>query len=574
MISKISKILNKKDFLYLKILVALNFLSFFLELIAIISIPVFVGLIIDAGVIINKFENYGINNFSEITKENLIKYFGLSIIFIFIIKNIFYYCLIYIQGNFVKNIKVKLSKDLLNFYVMSPLSYHTQHNPAELTRNTTDSVEGISIVILQGLELFKEALAVLVVFTILVFVNPIITISVTTMFSILGYFYLKKIRPSYKRKAELNENFKVNLIQTINETFGAIKDIKILNRERDIIKYYDKFRKEFEHNLFYFTVLQKVPKLLLETMAIFVITLSTVIILSFNNDVLTLFSILSLIVVAVARFIPAFNSIITSLFYIRLFQPSVGIIFNELLKIEKLNKNLRIDNNYKKLKDNKANHNLISLENISFSYSDKEKAILKNINLDIEKGTIVGLTGETGAGKSTLFHIMLGLLKPSKGNIFHLDKNIHADLENWRNQIGYIAQNIYLLDNTIEKNISFDFLNEKIDKERMDFSIKMSCLDGLIAKLPQGLQTKVGNDGVRLSGGEKQRVALARSIYKNPNIFFMDESTSALDSETEQKIIKNMKENFSEKTIILIAHRKTTIEECDKIINLEGGKIN
>ena len=169
---------------------------------------------------------------------------------------------------------------------------------------------------------------------------------------------------------------------------------------------------------------------------------------------------------------------------------------------------------------------------------------------------------------------MLGLLKPSKGNIFHLDKNIHADLENWRNQIGYIAQNIYLLDNTIEKNISFDFLNEKIDKERMDFSIKMSCLDGLIAKLPQGLQTKVGNDGVRLSGGEKQRVALARSIYKNPNIFFMDESTSALDSETEQKIIKNMKENFSEKTIILIAHRKTTIEECDKIINLEGGKIN
>ena len=197
----------------------------------------------------------------------------------------------------------------------------------------------------------------------------------------------------------------------------------------------------------------------------------------------------------------------------------MGIIFNELLKIEKLNKNLRIDNNYKKLKDNKANHNLISLENISFSYSDKENAILKNINLDIEKGTMVGLTGETGAGKSTLFHIMLGLLKPSKGNIFHLDKNIHADLENWRNQIGYIAQNIYLLDNTIEKNISFDFLNEKIDKERMDFSIKMSCLDGLIAKLPQGLQTKVGNDGVRLSGGEKQRVALARSIYKNPNIF-------------------------------------------------------
>ena len=147
-------------------------------------------------------------------------------------------------------------------------------------------------------------------------------------------------------------------------------------------------------------------------------------------------------------------------------------------------------------------------------------------------------------------------------------------MENWRNQIGYIAQNIYLLDNTIEKNISFNFLDEKIDEERMNFSIKMSCLDEKISELPYGLKTKVGNDGVRLSGGEKQRVALARSIYRNPNIFFMDESTSALDLDTEQRIIKNMKENFSKKTIILIAHRKTTIDECDKIINLNNGHIS
>tara|TARA_B100000965_G_C19088351_1_gene539457 strand:- start:56 stop:565 length:510 start_codon:yes stop_codon:yes gene_type:complete len=169
---------------------------------------------------------------------------------------------------------------------------------------------------------------------------------------------------------------------------------------------------------------------------------------------------------------------------------------------------------------------------------------------------------------------MLGLLSPKTGTIFYKNENIHTNMENWRNQIGYIAQNIYLLDNTIEKNISFNFLDEKIDKERMDFSIKMSCLDDKISELPYGLKTKVGNDGVRLSGGEKQRVALARSIYRNPNIFFMDESTSALDLDTEQRIIKNLKENFSKKTIILIAHRKTTINECDKIINLNNGHIS
>ena len=192
----------------------------------------------------------------------------------------------------------------------------------------------------------------------------------------------------------------------------------------------------------------------------------------------------------------------------------------------------------------------------------------------MEKGSIVGITGETGAGKSTFFHVMLGLLQPKSGGVYYKNKNIYEDLENWRNQIGYIAQNIYLLDNTIEKNISFDFLDEKIDRDRMDFSINMSCLNKKISELPYGLKTRVGNDGVRLSGGEKQRVALARSIYKNPNIFFMDESTSALDLITEQKIIKNMKENFSDKTIILIAHRKTTIDECDKIINLKNGCLN
>ena len=169
---------------------------------------------------------------------------------------------------------------------------------------------------------------------------------------------------------------------------------------------------------------------------------------------------------------------------------------------------------------------------------------------------------------------MLGLLTPDAGKILHKGKNIHSNIENWRNQIGYIAQNIYLLDNTIEKNISFDFFDEKINKEKMNFSIQMSCLDQKISELPQGLKTRVGNDGVKLSGGEKQRIALARAIYKNPNIFFMDESTSALDLNTEQKIIKNLKTNFKDKTIILIAHRKTTINECDKIIKLENGNLN
>jgi ATP-binding cassette, subfamily B, bacterial PglK len=574
MINIISKVLKKEDFLKFQIILLLNFLTFFLEFISLGSIPIFVGLIIDSSASLSKLEDYGIFYFSEINSKNLIKYLGLIIIFIFIIKNLFYFTLIYIQGKFVKNFKLNLSKKLLNFYVTAPFSYHTQHNPAELTRNSTDNVDFVSEFILQLINLFKESVAILVIFTLLLIVNPVITISITFMFSIFGFYYLKIIKPSIKMKAKQNESLKVNLIKIVNESFGAIKDIKLLNKEENILDHYEKNRDKVESNSFYFDIFSKTPKLLLESIAIIAITISTLIILNFNQDVLGLLSILSLIVIATVRFIPAFNSIITSIFYLRVYRPYGETVIKELEKMKNFKNNSPIIQKNKLTGEVNTSKNLILLNDISFSYEDEKKNILKNINLSIEKGTIVGITGETGSGKSTLFHIMLGLLSPKTGTVFYKDKNIHADIENWRNQLGYIAQNIYLLDSSIEKNITFDFLDEKIDKERIDFAIKMSSLEEKISELPLGLRTKVGNDGVRLSGGEKQRVALARAIYRNPNIYFMDESTSALDSHTEQKIIKNMKENFSQKTIILIAHRKTTIDVCDKIINLKNGHIN
>ena len=576
MINIILQVLQKKDHFKFKIILLLNFLTFFLEFISLGSIPIFVGFIIDSSSTLSKLEEHGIFYFSEFSNENLIKYIGVIIIAIFIIKNIFYFTLIYIQGKFIKNFKLTLARKLLNFYIGSPFSYHMEHNPAELTRNSTDNVDFVSEFLLQGINLFKESIAILVVFTLLLIVNPVITLLITSIFSLFGFYYLKRIKPSMKKKAKQNESLKTTLIKIVNESFGAIKDIKLLNKEKNILKYYDGNREKVEDNTFFFNLYAKSPKLLLESIAIITITLSTLIILNFNKDVLGLLSILSLIVIATVRFIPAFNGIITSLFYLRVYRPYGETIVEELKQIEYYKKKSPVILEDKLARDINVdiNKNFILLNDISFSYKDDQKGILKNINLSIEKGTIVGITGETGSGKSTLFHIMLGLLPPKNGMVFYKNKNIHTDIVNWRNKIGYIAQSIYLLDSTIEKNITFDFLEEKIDKERIDFAIKMSSLDEKISELPHGIKTLVGNDGIRLSGGEKQRVALARAIYRNPDIYFMDESTSALDSITEQKIIKNMKENFSQKTIILIAHRKTTIDACDKIINLKNGYIN
>ena len=256
--------------------------------------------------------------------------------------------------------------------------------------------------------------------------------------------------------------------------------------------------------------------------------------------------------------------------------PSLNLLSKEIKVIDQfLNKNL---NYSEKNENNKANKidklNYFDVKNLSFSYSSDKIVQLNNINMSLKKGSMIGITGKTGSGKSTLFHLMLGLIKPKEGDIFYNGESIFNNLNKWREKIGYVSQNVFLLNNSIKNNVTFNFLKEDVDSKKLETAINIAQLKKKITSLPHGIDTNVGSGGLKLSGGERQRIALARALYRDPEIYFMDESTSALDANTEKLILEAIKKDVNDKTVILIAHRKTTLDKCDEVLTLKDGSFS
>ena len=575
MFSKIHPILSGKDRTKFNIIILLNFVIFFLEFISLASIPVFVSIIIDPLLLINKVnEFFTIDIIPELSNKILILTGAVFVISAFLLKNSFLIFHTYIQGKFFKNLKIGVATKLFAHYTNSPYLFHLTNNPSELSRNVSSEIQNAYGYMFHLIAFTRETLTILVIFSLLLIVNPLITFCTSVFFCILIIIYLKKIKPLIRKRAIQNQDLQKSITQTVYETFGAIKDLKILSKENEIHEHFKNKIDNLEDNTYFFSFYEKYPRIFLELISIITIILASLIYLSLNPNFINIIPILTLLVISFVRFIPAFGAITLSITYMKNFEPSIELINKEISKIgsntinskekkNKLNKNL----NFRNKKD------FLLLENISFSYPDSEIFPIKNINLSIDENSKVGITGKTGAGKSTLFHLMLGLLTPKSGNIFYKGENIFNNLEKWRKEIGYISQNIYLLDSTIKKNIAFNFLDEPVDEKKIVKAIEIADLKEKISYLPNGVHTKVGTDGLKLSGGERQRIALARAVYREPNIFFMDESTSALDSKTEETIIQNIKNNFKSKTMIMIAHRKSTIEMCDKVLNLKDGSL-
>ena len=575
MIKKLSNILEKKDLSKIKILVFLNFLMFVLEFLSIASIPVFIALLINPEFLINKIYFLNFNEIiNNISSKNIIIIFSCFIAFIFFIKSLFLIFLTIFQNKFLEKTKTKISTKVFKHYLMMEYINHVEKDPAELARKITADISMFGIYIQQQFALVREFGAIIVILFLLIWSSPVIVLIITFVLAALTALYLIKIKKVLDEKSNTNKLIAEENFKTINEIFGSLKDIKILSKENEITDYFNSNIKKLEKNLFFFQVVEKMPRIVLELISVLVLTSVTAILIISASDFNSSLPLLALITLSVFRFIPAFSAITTAKYYIRISLPYLASLESVIQEIQKdykikTQKISCIEEKFaKEFKDK-----FLYIKNLNFNYPGNKISQIQNINFEIKKNSTVGIVGKTGAGKSTLFYLLLGLIQPSSGSIFFNGKNIFSSFTDWRKKTGSVSQNIFLLDNTIEKNITFNLGNEPTDQKRLNKAIKVAQLERKIMSLPNGLKTKVGNNGIKLSGGERQRLAISRLLYQDPEIIFLDESTNSLDFKTEKLILDSIKENYKDKTIIMIAHRQNLIEYCDEVWKLENGKL-
>ena len=571
MIKKLKQILDNDDYLKYRNNFFLNSFLLIFEFVSIVSIPIFITILIDPVIFYEKIGNYNFLDFiKNLTNFELIFASSLFIITIFLLKNLFILLFIVREQNLVKKIKINILNKLFKHYINAPYVLHLKRNPETLSRYISHEISNLDLYMSSLSNYFRETVAIAVIFFILIWVAPIITISTFFVFLIISFLYNYKIKPLIDSKSQTNQIKQKNLFQIINETFTGIRDLKTMSKENEITNLFSENQEMIAKNDFIFRIIEKLPKIFFEIIAVTFVSIISLLYINLNQSYVEILPKISLFAVCVFRFMPAFNSVIINRTYMRIAEPYLSTIGKEIDNIKKRDRVKK--NQINKIYTPRKNK-MILTQNVSFNYPGELKTALKNINFEIEKDSTIGITGKTGSGKSTLFYIMLGLVKPDLGTVFNYQKDIFLNLNEWKKKIGYISQNIFLMDGSIKKNITFNFIESSFDEEKFEKAISFSELKPKIDQLNKGVDTIVGTNGMRLSGGERQRIAIARAIYKDPDIFFMDEATSALDDNTENKIIENLKNNFKNKTKILIAHRKTSLDKCDEVKTLQNGII-
>jgi len=569
-IKEILYIFDKKQKMRLVELMILILFGTILETAGVTAIVPFISAIMypedmmKKDIIVFIYDLFGMNSI-----EDLIVFLAIIIIVVYILKNLYLIFMYDAQFRFVYNNQRRLSNKLMSCYMKQPYSFHLKHNSSELMQNIVGDAETFFSTVLSSISLITDVMVCAVLAILLFLVDKSITLAVSLMVIVFIIVFYRRFRKVINRLGEERREYYTRKTICLRQAFGGIKEVIILNREKFFVDAFDKNNFGFIDAKRRVAALSMTPKPIMETLCI--IALMIVIIMKICRGVKVEYFVptLSIFALAVIRMLPSSSRIATNLSNIVFGKASIKAVYEDLKGIELLEETVKNEDNIRKIEFQEN----ILIDKLTFSYEGSDKAVLQQVNLEIPKNKAVAFVGASGAGKTTLADIILGVLTYKTGRIFVDGNEIRTNSVSWQKQIGYIPQNIYILDDTIRRNIAMAINDEDIDDKKIWDAVEKAQLKSFVESLQDGLDTVIGEHGARISGGQRQRIGIARALYTDPDILILDEATSALDNETENAVMEAIDSLNGKKTLIIIAHRLTTIDNCDIVYRISDGKV-
>lgn len=510
--------------------------------------------------------------------EKFILYFGILTIIVFYIKSALSFFTQKSIAEFSHSLKGDLSFKLMKSYLSAPYTLHLSRNSADLVQSIVTYTDRFCIgLVLNLLTAISNGVVIIALATLLVSTNAVASFGITLVL-LLSLLILNPLKDKLAYWGKQGFDASAEIIRTLNHGLGGLKETRIIGCEPYFEAQMNLATKKYSVNMGLASGYSNLPRYVVEAVIIsFLIVFAFLFVIFNQNDSQNITSIFGIFAIASIRLLPATGNTISCISVIRYDLHSLDVLYAELTVAEEVkSKNEELNNlpvNYSQPQSKLTFQSQIVIENLVHKYPNTQTNALDCINLTIKKGHSIGLIGKSGSGKTTLVDVLMGLLSPQSGDILVDGVSVKDKIRAWQNLIGYVPQSIFLIDDTLERNIAFGVPDNQIDRQKVEAAVRTAQLSEVIEKLPMGLNTTVGERGVLLSGGQRQRVGIARALYHEKEILVFDEATAALDNETEQLVTEATKILGGSKTIIIIAHRLSTIEHCDRIYQLQEGKI-
>lgn len=494
-----------------------------------------------------------------------------GLLLLYIAKNLYLAGLYAFQSHFVCNVESRIAVTLLSGYLHAPYTDRLSSNSAERIRIITSEVNRVAVgALLSLITLFSEIFVITALTILLLYAQPLVAAIAGLVVGLVALL----MQTVFRKKIEIFKQSRITassrMVRWVNEGLGALKEIRVLNREEFIIDGFLKNSRTYAHGTYWFTTLSLLPRIIFETAAVCTILLAVIATVLGGNTLSSIIPALTIFGLAALRLLPSGSRIVSCINTMSYYTPAVHAVAFDL----KNTLHASIDQpNANPASTRQAPFSSLKLSDISYSYPNTQKPSLIEVNLQIKRGDVIAIVGRSGSGKTTLTDLLLGLLEPTAGTIEVNGRPVHSLKAEWRGIAGLVPQEIYLIDDTVRRNVAFGVPDAAIDDARVWLALRLARLEPRVKIMPQGLDSPVGERGASLSGGERQRLGIARALYADPDILVLDEATSALDSATEGEFIDVLQSLRGNKTILIITHRISTMDWCDRMLLMSDGKV-